>query len=297
MSRRLGFLWLLAALALPVQAQTTVEYIHTDALGSPVAVTDASRNVIERSEYEPFGEVLVPSAPQDGPGYTGHVFDSATGLNYMQQRYYDPGIGRFLSVDPVTAYENPVGAFNRYWYANNNPYRFTDPDGRQACEGEKNCLEASNYKPEKAGNQTVVQSTDVDMAVTAATNMPNFETTGVKENALRVDESQDGVKITPVKTTTVSNNGVIEGTIEGVGGSSAVIHSHSQDLSDSSPGPGDDAAVNAGYPNNVVRNGNAVVVEKVNGQFRARILRDKDLTPNDKKEIRQDLRDFQKRSQ
>jgi len=48
----------------------------------------------------------------------------------MQQRYYDPQLGVFLSVDPVTAYGNPVGAFNRYWYANGNPYRFIDPDGR-----------------------------------------------------------------------------------------------------------------------------------------------------------------------
>lgn len=56
--------------------------------------------------------------------------DAASGLTYMQQRYYDPQIGRFLSVDPVTAYSNPVGAFNRYWYASNNPYKFVDPDGR-----------------------------------------------------------------------------------------------------------------------------------------------------------------------
>jgi RHS repeat-associated protein len=85
--------------------------------------------VTERSEYEPYG-LLLNRALHDGPGYTGHVNDAATGLSYMQQRYYDPGIGRFLSVDPVTASGNSGANFNRYWYANNNPYRFTDPDGR-----------------------------------------------------------------------------------------------------------------------------------------------------------------------
>lgn len=48
------------------------------------------------------------------------------------QRYYDPILGRFLSVDPVEASDNGAN-FNRYWYANNNPYRFTDPDGRSSC--------------------------------------------------------------------------------------------------------------------------------------------------------------------
>ena len=50
------------------------------------------------------------------------------------QRYYDPQIGRFLSVDPVTANSGTGANFNRYWYANNNPYRFTDPDGRRSKE-------------------------------------------------------------------------------------------------------------------------------------------------------------------
>jgi len=44
----------------------------------------------------------------------------------------DPQLGMFLSIDPVTAYEQPVGQFNRYRYANSNPYKFTDPDGRQS---------------------------------------------------------------------------------------------------------------------------------------------------------------------
>lgn len=134
---------LLLGVATPVSAQT-VRYIHTDALGSVVAVTDASRNVIERREYEPFGAQLAP-AISDGPGYTGHVQDAATGLTYMQQRYYDPGIGRFLSVDPVTADGNTGGNYNRYKYGNSNPYRFIDPDGRVDWDmlGDSFKLEAS----------------------------------------------------------------------------------------------------------------------------------------------------------
>ncbi|MFL9582643.1 RHS repeat-associated core domain-containing protein [Stenotrophomonas sp. AB1(2024)] len=112
-------------------AQTTVTYIHTDALGSVVAESDANGNVIKRYDYEPYGAV-VDGQVADGPGYTGHVSDSATELSYMQQRYMDPQLGMFLSVDPVTAYEQPLGQFNRYRYGNGNPYKFTDPDGRQA---------------------------------------------------------------------------------------------------------------------------------------------------------------------
>lgn len=111
-----------------------VKYQHTDALGSPVAVTNEAGAVIDRTQWEPYGAAIGKPA-YDGIGYTGHVMDGATGLTYMQQRYYDPGIGRFLSVDPVTAYEKPGMNFNRYWYANNNPYKFMDPDGRFGVVG------------------------------------------------------------------------------------------------------------------------------------------------------------------
>jgi RHS repeat-associated protein len=123
--------WFLAAILLLVTSfarAQTIEYIHTDALGSPVAVTNSSGAVIERTVYEPYGAVI--NRPlTNGPGYTGHVADAVTGLNYMQQRYYDPALGRFLSSDPVTATSAGTN-FNRYWYGNNNPYKFTDPDGR-----------------------------------------------------------------------------------------------------------------------------------------------------------------------
>lgn len=141
-NRLLRLCSLLAVIAILPQlasAQTTVKYVHTDALGSVVAMTDATGVVIEgRREYEAYGQQLTP-AVQDGPGFTGHVQDLATGLTYMQQRYYDPMLGIFLSADPVTAHVSPVVQFHRYRYANGNPYRFIDLDGRRACGKDWDC--------------------------------------------------------------------------------------------------------------------------------------------------------------
>ncbi len=107
----------------------TKTYEHTDALHSPVGETDGSGTLTRAQLYTPYGEPSGGTYSQ-GPGFTGHVTDASTGLTYAQQRYYDPQIGRFLSVDPVQANANTGASFNRYAYANNNPYKFTDPDGR-----------------------------------------------------------------------------------------------------------------------------------------------------------------------
>jgi RHS repeat-associated protein len=136
--KRIDYIYLAGSLINEFETDTTTgvaanRFQHTDALGTPIVVTNGSHTELERNEYEPFGKVTNHPVI-DGPGYTGHVEDAATGLTYMQQRYYDPAIGRFLSVDPVTADGATGGNFNRYWYANNNPYRFTDPDGRKPVD-------------------------------------------------------------------------------------------------------------------------------------------------------------------
>jgi len=123
-----------------------VRYQYTDALGSPVADTDASATQasVNRTNYAPYGEALAP-AVVDGTGYTGHVMDAGTGLTYMQQRYYDGQGGRFLSSDPVATNSSSAANFNRYSYANNNPYRFSDPDGRQSRDLESISKDAGTY--------------------------------------------------------------------------------------------------------------------------------------------------------
>ena len=108
-------------------------FAHTDALGSPVARTTAAGALQSRTRFEPYGSVAAGTIPGTGNqaalGFTGHVNDADTGLVYMQQRYYDPVAGRFLSLDPVTTDANTGDGFNRYVYGNNNPYRFIDPEG------------------------------------------------------------------------------------------------------------------------------------------------------------------------
>lgn len=81
---------------------------------------------------KPFGESI--GNETNDLGYTGHKHDIDIGLTYMQARYYDPVIGRFYSNDPVEAAtfisRGNVQGFNRYAYANNNPYKYVDPDGK-----------------------------------------------------------------------------------------------------------------------------------------------------------------------
>ncbi|HIE5510995.1 TPA: RHS repeat domain-containing protein [Stenotrophomonas maltophilia] len=121
----------LLAIRTNTPAGVTMVYQHYDAHSTLAATSDASGKVLSRHIWSPYGEPdIAPDAST--PGYSGHLTDPDTGLVYMGQRYYDPTLGVFLSTDPVTAHENPLGSFNRYRYANSNPYRFFDPDGRRS---------------------------------------------------------------------------------------------------------------------------------------------------------------------
>lgn len=110
-----------------------VRYQHNDLLGSPLAISDEAGTIVQQMAWEPYG-AAIGQPTYDGIGYTGHLMDGATGLTYMQQRYYDAQIGRFLSADPVETDTQTGDDFNRYAYAYNNPFAFFDPDGRQADE-------------------------------------------------------------------------------------------------------------------------------------------------------------------
>ena len=82
----------------------------------------------------------------------------------MQARYYDPVIGRFYSNDPVGWNpKNPVHSFGRYTYANNNPYKYTDPTGMEGEETYKKEIEKPEFK-------TITVEIDVVVSVETTPN-------------------------------------------------------------------------------------------------------------------------------
>lgn len=107
---------------------TTPVYLHPDLLGSPRKATNAAGAPLWQEHFDPYGTKL--NGVDEKLGYTGHVHDPESGYTYLQARFYDPRVGRFLSTDPSHFEDDNPFTFNRYGYANNNPYRYTDPDGR-----------------------------------------------------------------------------------------------------------------------------------------------------------------------
>lgn len=104
---------------------TTARYFLTDHLGSIIATADPAGTIQTRYTYSPFGETTQSGEPSSNPfQYTGRENDG-TGLYYYRARYYDPGLGRFISSDPIGL----AGGLNTYSYVDNNPLRWIDPLG------------------------------------------------------------------------------------------------------------------------------------------------------------------------
>jgi RHS repeat-associated protein len=109
-------------------------YYHYDGLGSVVALSDANGVVVERYEYDVFGEptiydandqILTTSNYGNPYMFTSRRYEPETGLYYYRARYYNPYIGRFLQPDP-TGY---FAGLNLYTYVGNNSLNWVDPYG------------------------------------------------------------------------------------------------------------------------------------------------------------------------
>jgi RHS repeat-associated protein len=85
--------------------------------------------LVRRIVYAPYGsESASEGTAEVSYKYTDKEKDT-TGLYYFEARYYDPEIGRFISVDPGKDGDN------WYAYCRNNPVKYVDPTGKKVYGG------------------------------------------------------------------------------------------------------------------------------------------------------------------
>ncbi|HBW36731.1 MAG TPA: hypothetical protein DEF89_16075, partial [Desulfosporosinus sp.] len=109
-------------------------YYHYNGHGDVIALTDTSGNTVATYQYDAFGNVLNSTGTVDNPyRYAGYRYDEATGLYYLNARYYDPETGRFTTADTFHGYAGDPQSLNLYAYCYNNPLAYVDPDGHDPC--------------------------------------------------------------------------------------------------------------------------------------------------------------------
>ena len=103
--------------------------------GDVVGLTDANGKLVAEYDYGPFGEIL--DAPNGGIGsrnplrYRGYYYDTETGFYYLQSRYYDPILCRFLNADSYASTGQGFLGYNMFAYCGNKPVMCEDPSGNR----------------------------------------------------------------------------------------------------------------------------------------------------------------------
>jgi RHS repeat-associated protein len=112
------------------QTPTTLNWALANRLGTVDLIVDDKGGVIDRVTFDSFGNKVSESAPEKSFrfGFTGRELDPETGLYYYRAQYYDPLVGRFISVDSIGF---QAGDTNLYRYVFNSPTQGIDPTGHE----------------------------------------------------------------------------------------------------------------------------------------------------------------------
>jgi len=112
-----------------IDATGSTTYSLADGLGSIRVRTDGVGTLIGTTDYDAWGTVRGSTGSQGTFGFAGEQTDAETGLLHLRARPYAPGLGRFLSRDPMSPSKGGTQGYQPYAYAGNNPTTLTDPSG------------------------------------------------------------------------------------------------------------------------------------------------------------------------
>ncbi len=119
-----------------------------NALGDVVALYTAEGTLVGTYEYDPYGKLLsvIPNEAYNDTDniliknpfrYRGYYYDNETGWYYLQSRYYDPTVRRFINADTPDLLTNDCDnlmQYNLFMYCNGDPVNGIDPSGHDASE-------------------------------------------------------------------------------------------------------------------------------------------------------------------
>ncbi len=112
-------------------------YFQKNIQGDIIRICNAGGDTVVEYTYDAWGKVLsvtgtlASTLGQDNPfRYRGYYYDTETGFYYLQTRYYDPEVGRFLNADVIIGANGDIPGYNMFAYCSNNPVMGFDPTGR-----------------------------------------------------------------------------------------------------------------------------------------------------------------------
>ena len=125
-----------------IEYNGSVYYFQKNLQGDVTRVYDGNGSLVAQYVYDAWGNHKVLNAngteitDESFIGnvnpirYRGYYYDTDSGLYYLQSRYYDPEVGRFINADDIDYIEpETLMGCNLYAYCGNNPVMYSDPSG------------------------------------------------------------------------------------------------------------------------------------------------------------------------
>ena len=113
-------------------------FYESNIFGDITAIYDENGSVIAQYKYDAWGNYTTTYSGDIYEllfrdislfKYRGYIYDWDTGFYYLQSRYYDPEVGRFINADGYINGNRDLLGFNMYAYCGNNPILYIDPNG------------------------------------------------------------------------------------------------------------------------------------------------------------------------